>query len=85
MNFVMWLATGIFIGWVASKFFGKERSLMGYLSIGIMGSYFGGWLFHQFNIEAGGAFGSLFTSISGSIILIFIFKTLKERKAARQK
>jgi len=85
MNFILWLATGILIGWIASKFYGRDRSLMGYLSVGIMGSYFGGFVFHLLDIEFGGYFGSLITSIIGAVLLIFVFKTLRERREARRK
>jgi len=85
MNFILWLATGILIGWIASKFYGRDRSLMGYLATGIMGSYFGGYVFHLLNIELGGYFGSVITSTIGAILIIFMFKTLRERREARHK
>ena len=79
MNLLIWLATGVFIGWIASKVIGKERKLFGYLWVGILGSMFGGFIFDLLNIELAGYLGSVITSIIGAILLIFIVQKIKKK------
>lgn len=85
MNFILWLLTGILIGWIASKFFGKDRSLLGYLMMGIMGSYFGGFVFDLLDLNVEGYWPSVATSIIGAGLLTLIFKGLRQRKERRGK
>lgn len=78
MNIIIWLLTGILVGWIASKFFDKKKSLVGYLIIGILGSLLGGFLFRLLNIELAGYLGSIITSVIGAAILLFIFNRTKK-------
>jgi|LGVF01.2.fsa_nt_gb uncharacterized membrane protein YeaQ/YmgE (transglycosylase-associated protein family) len=77
MGFIIWLTTGILIGWIASLFFKKERNLFSYLTIGVLGSLLGGFLFNLLNIEVNGYLGDLFTSVCGAIIFLFIMNRKK--------
>lgn len=79
MGIIIWLTTGILIGWIASRFFKKERKLLSYLSIGILGSILGGFLFDLLEIEFSGYLGSLFTSVCGAILLLWILNRKKNK------
>jgi uncharacterized membrane protein YeaQ/YmgE (transglycosylase-associated protein family) len=81
MNFIIWLASGIAVGWLASNFFGKTKSLITYLGIGIVGSMLGGLVFGLLNINFGGVIGSFVTSVIGAILLLFLLKEFGSKKS----
>lgn len=78
MEILIWLATGILVGWIASKFFKTNDSLITYLVIGVVGSMIGGYLFGVLGINLGGFLGSLFTSVCGAVVLLFIVTKIKK-------
>lgn len=61
------------------------REFLWAICIGVMGSYFGGFLFDELEIEAGGYVGSVVTSVVGAVLRILIFKKLREGRASQQK
>lgn len=78
MEILIWLATGILVGWIASKFFKTNNSLIMYLVIGVVGSMIGGYLFGLLGLSFGGFLGSLFTSVCGAVLLLFILSKIKK-------
>jgi uncharacterized membrane protein YeaQ/YmgE (transglycosylase-associated protein family) len=56
---------------------GKRQSLGGYLVIGVIGAFLGGWLFGLLGIAAYGLVGSLVTAFVGAVVLILLLRTLK--------
>ena len=81
MNFIIWLAIGGLLGWVASMFMGTNdrQGILLNVVVGIVGAVLGGWLL-------GGLFGSstinqgnfsmsgIFVSLLGAIILLALVK-----------
>ena len=56
---------------------GKRQSLGGYLVIGVIGAFLGGWLFGLLGIAAYGLVGSRVTAFVGAVVLILLLRTLK--------
>jgi uncharacterized membrane protein YeaQ/YmgE (transglycosylase-associated protein family) len=76
---LLWfLAIGLAAGWLASLVMkGRRQSLGGYLVIGVIGAFLGGWLFGLLGIAAYGLVGSLVTAFAGAVVLILLLRTLK--------
>lgn len=81
MNFVIWLVFGAITGWIASKLMNTdaEQGPIANIVVGIVGAMLGGFLFNQFGGQEVTGFNlySLFVAVIGSMILLFILKTLR--------
>ena len=82
ISIVIWLLLGAVSGWVASEIMKSKFSAIGNIVLGIVGSFFGGWLANVVGI-AGAATGgltvaSIITAIIGSCLLVFIFGLFKK-------
>ena len=79
MNIIIWIIMGIVVGWIASKIWKiKKMSLLGYLIVGIVGSFLGGFLFDLLGLSFGGSLGSFITAIIGALILLFLISKFKK-------
>jgi uncharacterized membrane protein YeaQ/YmgE (transglycosylase-associated protein family) len=70
------LLIGIVAGWLAGQIMrGGGFGLVGDLIVGVVGAFFGGWLFPQLGIHLGsGAFAQIISAALGAIILLFIVR-----------
>jgi len=74
------LAIGAVAGWLAGLIMkGGGFGLIGDIIVGIVGAFFGGWLFAQLGVSIGtGILNSIITATIGAIVLILIIRTLKK-------
>lgn len=78
-NFILFLVIGIAAGWLAGRVMkGKGLGLWADLLLGVVGAFFGGWLFDLLDISLGGIIGSLITALVGAIALLFVLRVVKK-------
>jgi uncharacterized membrane protein YeaQ/YmgE (transglycosylase-associated protein family) len=84
INFIIWLIVGALIGWVASLIMktNNRQGLIADIVVGIVGAFVGGLilspLFHISTInESNFSLGALLVSLGGAIILLALFKFLR--------
>jgi len=84
MNFIMWLAVGIFVGRIANSFIGTKESLMVDIIVGIIGAFVAGLLVtpllgvstinqNPFNFPA------MFVSAGGAVTLLLVLYLFRRR------
>ena len=82
-NILIWLILGAVAGWLAGQIMkGRGFGTVGNIVVGIVGSFFGGWLAPQLGI-AGAATGglsipSILTAVGGAVVLLFIIGLIKK-------
>jgi uncharacterized membrane protein YeaQ/YmgE (transglycosylase-associated protein family) len=84
INFIIWIIAGALIGWVASLIM-RTNSRQGTIAdivVGIVGAFVGGFflspLFHVSTINQGNfSLPALLVSLGGAVILLAIFKLLR--------
>jgi uncharacterized membrane protein YeaQ/YmgE (transglycosylase-associated protein family) len=84
INFIIWIIAGALIGWVASLIMrtNRRQGPIADIIVGIVGAFVGGYLlsplFHVSTINEGNfSLPALLVSLGGAIILLVIFKLLK--------
>lgn len=84
INFIVWIIAGALIGWVASLIMktNKRQGLIADIVVGIVGAFVGGLilspLFHISTInESNFSLPALLVSLGGAIILLALFKLLR--------
>jgi uncharacterized membrane protein YeaQ/YmgE (transglycosylase-associated protein family) len=79
-----WIIIGLLAGAIAGFFVpGRERmGCIGTMIVGIVGGLLGGWLWVEVlnNNEPGGWLGALVIAVLGSIIVLFILRSISGRK-----
>lgn len=78
MNILIWAIVGALIGWIASSIMKSKGGLLRNIVIGIVGSFFGGWLagLIGININTPFSIGGIAVSIAGACLLIAIGKKI---------
>jgi uncharacterized membrane protein YeaQ/YmgE (transglycosylase-associated protein family) len=72
-GFVSWLFLGLVAGWLAGKIArGRGFGCIADIILGLIGSYFGGWIFTKLGIFGGGFLYSLAAATLGAVILVSI-------------
>jgi uncharacterized membrane protein YeaQ/YmgE (transglycosylase-associated protein family) len=80
MDIIKFLAIGLLVGWIASLLVkGHGSGIVKDIVIGVVGAFVGGFIFNLLNITTYGAYGSLLTSIAGSVILLYASRSLSRR------
>ena len=87
MNFIIWLAVGGLIGWVASLLMrtdGQQGIILN-IVVGIVGALLGGWLLSPMlgapSINSGViSMGSLLVSFLGAVILLAIVNLISRNR-----
>ena len=75
MYFVWYLLLGLASGWIANLIVkGSGSGLIVNLVVGLVGGVLGGWLF------SAGTLGSLATSVSGAVVLLWIAAAISHKK-----
>jgi len=81
MSFIAWIVLGGLAGWIGSLVMGTDASqgIIANIVVGIIGAFIGGLVFNFFG--EGGVSGfnwySLFVSIIGAIVTIWLYKIVK--------
>jgi uncharacterized membrane protein YeaQ/YmgE (transglycosylase-associated protein family)/CheY-like chemotaxis protein len=84
INIIVWIIAGALVGWVASLIMrtNKRQGLIGNIIVGIVGAFVGGYLLSPlFNIstinESNFSIPALLVSLGGAVILLALFKLLR--------
>lgn len=79
MDLLVFLIIGALAGWLAGVIMkGGGFGLIGDIIVGVLGSFFGGWLLPKVGFSLGGEFGVFITAVIGAIILLFIVRLIKK-------
>ena len=79
MDLLTWIIVGLVAGVLASVVAGGiGYGLIGDIIIGIVGAFFGGWLFAQLGVSTpfGGLAGTIFTAFIGAVVLLVLLRVL---------
>ncbi len=80
---IAWLIVGLIAGWLAGRFMKGGYGLVGDILLGIIGAFFGGFIFSLFLPGSSVGFvGSIVVAIIGAVILIAIVRALKRTRTA---
>jgi uncharacterized membrane protein YeaQ/YmgE (transglycosylase-associated protein family) len=75
---IIMLIVGAIAGWLAGKIVrGFEFGLIWNIVIGIVGAFFGVWLFRQLGVIFAGFLGSLVSATIGAVILLGIVRLIR--------
>ena len=80
MGIIMMVIIGAIAGWLAGLIMkGKGLGFIVNAMLGIAGAFVGNYLFSQIGFSFGnGLIGSIFTSTSGAVVLLFIVGILRK-------
>ena len=77
-NLLIFLCIGILAGFLAGKIMrGSGFGLLGDMVVGVIGAFFGGWLFGKLGIATWGLAGLLITALVGALVLLFLIRLIK--------
>ncbi|MFG1479548.1 GlsB/YeaQ/YmgE family stress response membrane protein [Xanthobacter sp. V4C-4] len=79
VGFFSMLLIGVIAGWVAERVTESNHGLLTNLLVGILGSFFGGWLAALLEIPVFGFFRTLVAAIVGAIILLWLWRKIRSR------
>ena len=80
MSILTWLIVGLVAGVLASIVMGGTGyGLVGDIIIGIIGAFFGGWIFRALGtgVPFGGLGGVIFVAFIGAVVLLFLLRLLR--------
>ena len=79
MELLWFILIGLAAGWLAGRFMrGGGFGVVGDLLLGVAGAVFGGFLFSQLGLSAGGGFiGALIVATIGAVVLLFLVRMVK--------
>jgi uncharacterized membrane protein YeaQ/YmgE (transglycosylase-associated protein family) len=86
MSILTWLIVGLVAGVLASVVMGGTGyGLVGDIIIGIIGAFFGGWIFRQLGagVPFGGLGGVIFVAFIGAVVLLFILRLIRSATVRR--
>ncbi|MFK7949341.1 MAG: GlsB/YeaQ/YmgE family stress response membrane protein [Saprospiraceae bacterium] len=74
MNWIYIIVIGAIIGYIAGLLMrGGGFGIIGNIVVGILGSFVGGWLSTQFNIQIGeGLVNTIATGVLGAAVVLFV-------------
>ena len=81
MDILVWLVTGVFVGWLTRLAMGARRDfgLVGNLVTGSLGAVVGGWLLEGVGVTTpGGWFAQVLVAIVGAMVLLGALRILHE-------
>ena len=78
-GWIWFLIIGIVAGSLAGRITrGKGFGLIGDMVVGVIGAFFGGFLFGLLGLSAHGTIGSLIMAVVGAVAFIFVVRFLKD-------
>ena len=84
MSFLAWIVLGLIAGFIGSKVVNRRgEGILLDILLGVVGAFVGGWLFQIFGAPgvSGLNLHSLFVAVSGSVVLLVLYHTLRRRRA----
>lgn len=82
VGFFGMLVIGIIAGYIAEKVTASDHGLLTNLLVGIAGSFVGGALANLLNIEFYGWLGNLIVASVGAILVLWVWRRLRDRQPA---
>ena len=80
IDLIVAVLVGAAAGWLAGKIMkSKSEGIVWNVILGIVGGFFGGWLFSLVGMESGSLVGSIITATVGASLLIFLNRKLFKR------
>lgn len=78
MDLLTWIIVGLVAGVLASLLVGGY-GLVADIVIGIVGAFFGGWIFRQLGVGTpfSGLAGTIFTAFVGAVLLLVLLRVLR--------
>ena len=82
MDLLTWLIVGLIAGVLASLVVGGGLGLIGDIIIGVVGAFFGGWLFRELGVSSPfrGLAGTIFVAFIGAVVLLFLIHLVRRRR-----
>ena len=77
LSLLYFLLIGLLAGWLASMVMKKSFSLLGYMAVGVIGAFIGGFLLRLLGFGAYGLLADLITAFLGAVILIWLIVKLR--------
>ena len=78
-SLILFLIIGVIAGFLAGKIMkGGGFGLLGDLVVGVVGAFFGGWLFGMLGLFPAGILGTLITATIGAVILLWVVRLVKK-------
>jgi uncharacterized membrane protein YeaQ/YmgE (transglycosylase-associated protein family) len=80
MSILLWILVGLIAGVLASFVMGGVGyGIIGDIVIGIVGAFFGGWLFSQLGVHTpfAGLAGTIFVAFVGAVVLLLILRAIR--------
>lgn len=76
-NLIVFLVVGLIAGWAASRVMKSRLSIAGYLVVGVVGAFLGGFLLGIVGLSAYGPIGTFIAAFVGAVALIFLVRLIK--------
>jgi uncharacterized membrane protein YeaQ/YmgE (transglycosylase-associated protein family) len=82
-TFLLWIAIGLIAGWLASTVVGGGYGVVGDIVVGVVGAFFGGWVFSLLGASApfGGLAGTIFIAFVGAVLLLLVLRGIRTLSA----
>ena len=79
-HFLTLLFVGLIAGWLAGKIvIGRGSGVLADILIGVVGAFFGAWLFRHFGIAMGfGFLSGIVSATVGSVVLLGAIRLIKQ-------
>lgn len=80
MDILTWIIVGLVAGLLASLVMGGVGyGLIGDIVIGVVGAFFGGWIFAQLGVATpfSGLAGTIFVAFIGAVVLLFLLRLIR--------
>lgn len=76
---IIWLLVGVIAGWLAGVIVkGGGFGILGDIVVGIVGAFFGGWLFPRLGINLGVGLVSIIASATiGAVVLLLVLRLIR--------
>ena len=81
VGFLSMLVIGALAGWIAEKVTSSDHGIFTNILVGIAGSFVGGILASVLNIPVFGFFRTLVAATIGAIVLLFVWRSVQQRRA----
>ncbi len=85
-SILVWIVVGLIAGWLASAVVGGGYGLIGDIILGVVGSFFGGYLFRALGWRTpfSGIAGVIFVAFIGAIALLLLLRLVRSLTSGRR-
>jgi uncharacterized membrane protein YeaQ/YmgE (transglycosylase-associated protein family) len=79
LGLIGFLIVGLLAGWIAEKITKSDHGLLTNLVVGVIGAYIGGFIAGGLGMMVFGFIGNLIAAIVGAVILIYVWRAIRQR------